>query len=250
LKSFSHSFFFSFCRIDGVWTGYPVALSDSRNAIAAQQSISKLISVIRETPEGGAVQLSVIRSPALLPSSTIPPKPVSVKVQPKPVEGNRGPQSIGVMLSPNFVKTSRLHADSWIEAAQLAAKYVGEITSETTSGLVSLFSQVVKGQGAPAGQQISGPIGLIRTGSEVVATKDWNSVVIFATIISINLAVINSLPLPALDGGQLVFVLAEAFTGRKVDQRLQETITSVAFLVLLLATASFAIGDVQNLLGR
>lgn len=216
--------------------------------MAAQQSISELISKIRETPDGGSVQLAVVRSP---PSSTnAPPNPVLVKVQPKPVLGDKGPQSIGVMLSPNFVKTARLRSDSWVEASQMAAKYVAEITGETTAGLTGLFGQMAKGQGAPAGQQISGPIGLIRTGSEVVASKDWNSVVIFAAIISINLAVINALPLPALDGGQLVFVLAEAFTGRKVDQRLQENITTVAFLALLLASASFAVGDVQNLIGR
>lgn len=82
----------------------------------------------------------------------------------------------------------------------------------------------------------------------MVATKDLTAVLLFAAALSVNLGVINALPLPALDGGQLVFVLAEALTGRKVDQRLQEGITSVAVLFLLWVSVSAAIGDVGNIL--
>ena len=47
----------------------------------------------------------------------------------------------------------------------------------------------------------------------------------FAAAISINLAIINSLPLPALDGGQMAFVLVEVARRKKVDVRVQENIT-------------------------
>ena len=83
-----------------------------------------------------------------------------------------------------------------------------------------------------------------------MATKDLSTVLLFAAGISINLGVINALPLPALDGGQLVFVLSEAITGRKIDQRVQENITSVAVLLLLLASVSTAFGDVSNILSK
>ena len=70
---------------------------------------------------------------------------------------------------------------------------------------------------APAGQSLSGPIGVIKTGSDVVATNDVGAVIGFAAAISFNLAVVNALPLPALDVGQLVFVVGELLTGKKVD---------------------------------
>mmetsp|Transcript_18302 Transcript_18302/g.34032 ORF Transcript_18302/g.34032 Transcript_18302/m.34032 type:complete len:141 (+) Transcript_18302:242-664(+) len=90
-----------------------------------------------------------------------------------------------------------------------------------------------------------------RTGSDVVSTNDLRAVVGFAAAISIDLAVINSLPLPALDGGQLVFVLAEAATGRKIDQRLQENINAAVLLLLLLVSVGTTIGDVEAIaLGR
>ena len=70
---------------------------------------------------------------------------------------------------------------------------------------------------APAGQSLSGPIGVIKTRSDVVATNDVGAVIGFAAAISFNLAVVNALPLPALDVGQLVFVVGELLTGKKVD---------------------------------
>ena len=69
----------------------------------------------------------------------------------------------------------------------------------------------------------------------------------FAASISINLAVVNSLPLPALDGGQLAFVLAEAAAGRRIDQRVQEGINAGALLILLLISFGAAVGDVASI---
>ena len=81
----------------------------------------------------------------------------------------------------------------------------------------------------------------------MVATNDVAAVIGFAAAISVNLAVVNALPLPALDGGQLVFVIAELLTGKKVDQRKQENISSAALLFLLLVSAGTAVGDITSL---
>jgi RIP metalloprotease RseP len=134
-----------------------------------------------------------------------------------------------------------------MQAVAPAAKLVSSITKETAAGLITFFGQIISGSDT-GGQQVSGPIGLIKTGSDVVATKNWNTVFAFAAAISINLGVVNAFPLPALDGGQLIFVLAEAATGRKIDQRLQEEIIGVTVLLLLFVSVSAALGDVQNLM--
>ena len=172
--------------------------------------------------------------------------PVDVMVQPKRATLD-GPQSIGVMLRPNYKENVALKTDSIPEAAKLAASSVAELTQETTNGLIAFFAQIASGKGAPPGQSVSGPIGLIRMGSSVVSTSDRTAILTFAAAISVNLAVVNSLPLPALDGGQMLFVISEAITGRKVDQRLQEGITSVALVFLLLLSFSTTIGDVESI---
>jgi len=80
-----------------------------------------------------------------------------------------------------------------------------------------------------------------------VSSADFAAVVAFAASISINLAVVNSLPLPALDGGQLAFVLAEAAAGRRIDQRVQESINASALLFLLFISFGTAVGDVTSI---
>jgi RIP metalloprotease RseP len=216
-------------------------MSKSPNAVAAQQAITDFIGQIRSNPEGQPMKLSVIRANAQAP--------IDVTVQ--PTRGtDDGPQSIGVLLRPNFVKTEAIRSDSIPQAISLAASSVAELTTETANGLLKFFGQIASGKGAPPGQGVSGPIGLIRTGSSVVSTSDLTAILTFAAAISVNLAVVNSLPLPALDGGQMLFVISEALTGRKVDQRLQEGINSVALIFLLLLSFGTTIGDVESLFGR
>mmetsp|Transcript_3344 Transcript_3344/g.7946 ORF Transcript_3344/g.7946 Transcript_3344/m.7946 type:complete len:154 (+) Transcript_3344:320-781(+) len=151
------------------------------------------------------------------------------------------------MLGPNFDRLEQLKSDNPIVALKLAWEYLSDIFSQTFLGTLSVLTSFLSTNGPPPGQKISGPIGLISQGSSVVATKDWTAVLLFAAGLSVNLGVINALPLPALDGGQLVFVVAEAITGKKVDQKFQEGITSIAVLFLLWVSLSAAIGDVGSL---
>ena len=65
---------------------------------------------------------------------------------------------------------------------------------------------------------VSGPVAIVAVGSEI-ARSDLSGLFQFAAIVNINLAVVNALPLPALDGGFLALLLAEAVRG-KADQSL------------------------------
>jgi regulator of sigma E protease len=68
----------------------------------------------------------------------------------------------------------------------------------------------------------------------------------FIAALSVNLAVINALPFPALDGGQLVFVLPELLTGKKIPKPVQDAITTVAFGGLFLFGLSTILGDLTR----
>ena len=215
--------------------GRSLASTDSIiNAAVAQQSIADFIAQIRETVDAETLALSVVRSNQAM----------EVTVQPTQVSGVK---SIGVLLKPNFLNIELIRTRNIPQAASLAAKSVTEITATTAQGLSGFLGKVLQGKGAPAGQGISGPVGLIRTGSQVVSSNDLSTILAFAAAISVNLAVVNSLPLPALDGGQMVFILFEAVSGRKVDQRLQESIVSVAVLLLLLVTVRTTFSDVESM---
>ncbi|KAG7342425.1 membrane-associated zinc metalloprotease [Nitzschia inconspicua] len=246
--------------ITGV-NGKPLEISSATSVAAAQKQVSDVISVIRSIPDGENVEFQIRRGSSMsgqqgnVETSTMPSTTV-VSIQPKRNGGNgangdvasKAPQSIGVFLGPNLAKVEKLQSNNPIIAAKLAWGYLTDIFLQTLNGILGLLSQFAKGSGPPPGQSISGPIGLIKQGSTVVSTRDWTAVLLFSAALSVNLAVINALPLPALDGGQLVFVIAEALSGRKIDQRLQEGITSVAVLFLLWVSVSAAIGDVGNIL--
>lgn len=208
--------------------------SDSPNAYQSQKSISKFIQQVRETEAGETLHLSVLRSGQKS-------NPTVVDVSPR--SSVNGAMSIGVTLSPNYKGSALVKATSAVDAVEKAVDEVSVLTYETARSILSLLGNVVSGKGTPAGQSVSGPIGVLKTGADVVATNDVSAVIGFVAAISINLAVVNSLPLPALDGGQLVFVLSEAVTGKKIDQRKQEAINSAALLFLLAFSFSTTVGD-------
>jgi regulator of sigma E protease len=171
--------------------GSPVSVSSSPSPYEAQKSINEFIAKIRTAPEGQPIKL-VVRHPN-------EKELVNVDVVPKKLDA-AGPQTIGVLLAPNYIKSEVLRTDNVGEAASLAYKYAYSLTSQTAAGLGSLFGDLFSGKAGSSSNQVSGPIGLIRTGSEVVATQDLTTVLLFAAAISINLGVVNALPLPALDG--------------------------------------------------
>ena len=90
---------------------------------------------------------------------------------------------------------------------------------------------------------VSGPIG-IATMTGQAARVGFNYLIQFVAMISINLAVLNILPFPALDGGRLVLVLAEKIRGRPLAHRIEDTINSLGFLVLIALMVAVTIKDI------
>mmetsp|Transcript_28596 Transcript_28596/g.51694 ORF Transcript_28596/g.51694 Transcript_28596/m.51694 type:complete len:603 (-) Transcript_28596:109-1917(-) len=205
---------------------------------SSQKQISNTISTIRETPEGEIVKLTIIHGRNSESTDV-------VSVSPK--RNDEGLVSIGVMLGPNYLRTDMVQATSVFDAASKAGSAVYEITSETARSIIGLLLGFLFGNGLPAGTSMSGPIGVVKTGAAIVSKSDFSAVVAFAASISVNLAVVNALPLPALDGGQLAFVLAEAAAGRRIDQRVQEGINAGALLILVIISFGTAVGDVTSI---
>jgi membrane-associated protease RseP (regulator of RpoE activity) len=81
--------------------------------------------------------------------------------------------------------------------------------------------------------QVSGPVAIVAMGSQL-AQSDQASLFDFTAIISINLAIINLLPLPALDGGQLFFLAIEALRGGKpLPEKLQNNVMQGGLFIIL-----------------
>ena len=79
---------------------------------------------------------------------------------------------------------------------------------------------------------ISGPIGMTELVGSALATG-WESLLYLWVIISVNLGVMNLLPLPALDGGRLIFLLWEAITRKPVNKTVESYINAAGLLILM-----------------
>jgi regulator of sigma E protease len=132
-------------------------------------------------------------------------------------------------------------ASTWSDAWRLGFRETWDSVTQVTHVLRGLLT------GRVSWHNLGGPI-TIATVAGYEASEGLSQLLIFLTLLSANLAVLNFLPIPALDGGHMVFLAAEGIRGKPVDERLQVvlTIIGVAFLLGLILVLS--IKDIGNLL--
>ena len=119
------------------------------------------------------------------------------------------------------------------------------MTKAITVGLFNLIGSVFVGNADFS--QVSGPVGIVKYVGEA-ASIGFTSLLYFTAIISINLAVINLLPIPALDGGRLVFVAIETITRREIPPVWAARVNLVGFAALMLLMLLATISDIGKLL--
>jgi len=108
--------------------------------------------------------------------------------------------------------------------------------------LGALFD-ALRGKG---GASLAGPVAIVRQSAAEVKRGLADFAAILANI-SVGLALFNFLPVPALDGGRLVFLGVELLSGRKVNQRLESVVHVIGLLLLLALIVSVVlVGDIQN----
>jgi len=120
------------------------------------------------------------------------------------------------------------------------------MTTATAEGLFQFFAGLFGGAGNFA--DIAGPIGIAGIGSRAVA-NGFAAAVTLTALISINLALLNILPIPGLDGGRLLFILIESVVRRPLPERitLWFTVGGFALLIGLMVLVSFH--DITRLIG-
>ncbi len=133
--------------------------------------------------------------------------------------------------------------DNPIDALALGFKKTHQWITNTYMTLLRLT------QGTVPADKLSGPVGIVHQGT-IIARGGWQYLLFFLGLISINLAVLNFLPIPITDGGQAVFLLIEKIKGSPVSVRVQTaaTILGLALLgcVFLFVTYNDILRLVQN----
>jgi regulator of sigma E protease len=115
---------------------------------------------------------------------------------------------------------------------------------EVAVGLYSFFSRAFVGKADFS--QVSGPVGIVGLVGDA-SRFGFAYLLSFTALISLNLAVINILPFPALDGGRIFFVLVEAIIRRPIKPTIANAINGIGFAILLLLMAIVTFKDIVKL---
>lgn len=95
--------------------------------------------------------------------------------------------------------------------------------------------------------QVAGPVGIVNLVGEATAFG-LTSLLMFTAFISLNLAIINLLPFPALDGGRLLFVIIEGIKGSAMNPKYVQILNTVGFALLILLMVAVTWNDIARLL--
>jgi regulator of sigma E protease len=188
-------------------------------------STTQLISITKQHL-GGVIKLKVQNENSKLKTIEITPR--------KTYPTNEGP--MGVVISQNAI----IKKYPWYQAPFVGTKEALHETGLIISGLVMLVVQLVTKGALP--QDVAGPIGIAQLTGTVVDIGPY-AILSFVSLLSLNLAIINILPIPALDGGRLMFIVIEGVFRKKVDQRIEGYAHAIGMAILLGLIALITIHD-------
>jgi regulator of sigma E protease len=166
---------------------------------------------------------------------------LEVKLTPrsKPPEGQG---AMGVTISDERAKITNP-----IAALGIGFSKTAEVTVGTLGGFGQIFTRMARGEPNQEAA-VTGPVGIAQMAGEIASTGKIIDLLFFTALLSINLAIINLMPFPALDGGRLLFVIIEALRGgRRIDPRKEGMVHLIGMMVLLTLIAFISYFDIVRL---
>jgi len=211
----------------GVRPGDVIVAAAGENLVDAEPVTMQLVEIIQDHPNQPLV-LEIERDRRIL-NLTVTPQ-----------VGEDGQARIGIELTRNGTIVRR-YAQWPTEVLTAAA----DAYQRTVVLILKGFGQLVLNFSEMA-DQVAGPVKIVEIGANI-AQSDATNLLQFAALISINLAIINILPLPALDGGQLVFLLVEGLRGKPLPAKIQDGVMQTGLMLILGLGLFLIVRDTANL---
>ncbi len=160
---------------------------------------------------------------------------------------------VGMKLEGKGPVTYKKIDGNFFEIARQAAVRLWNLTAS----MLSALGQMVEGLGGGGGKaspghpkigfgDLHGVLAVVKIGADI-AQQDWSQLFLFTILISMDLAIINLVPWPALDGGHLAFMTFEAVRGRPMGERAQGEIVKWGFVSLIVLMVVIMVNDVRAL---
>lgn len=112
------------------------------------------------------------------------------------------------------------------------AVFTWEVTANAIKGLYEVFSNIFSGKGMPKGAEFAGPLG-ITVFLARAADYGIGYFLYFIGVISVFVAIFNLFPIPALDGGKMVFLIIEKIRKKPVSVKIEQNLTIIFFILLI-----------------
>lgn len=212
-----------------IFTEQALKLLENGWKIDPSQPLANLIDYLQKMPVGTKVKLTLARGE----------KKQIVEVATTLQASSDFWYERGLVLTP----VRLIHrADSVGEAFSLGLREANRKAADVFGFLRMLFT------GDVAMKQVGGPLAIVNL-IGTAASDGFSKLLITLTLLSINLAILNFLPIPALDGGHMVFLIAEAVRGKPINEEIQARLTMVGVLGLLSLMVFVLINDYLNIFG-
>jgi regulator of sigma E protease len=156
----------------------------------------------------------------------------------KDVPDGEGP--VGISLARTALKST-----PWYLAPLEGIKETYYVTITIIKAFAGMISGLVQGQGMPEGVQLGGPI-MIFDLFVNVGGLGVSYILRLIAIIAIHLAILNILPIPALDGGWFVFLTIERLTGKDLNDKIIQKVSVFFFLLLVALLIFVTIKDIMR----
>lgn len=130
---------------------------------------------------------------------------------------------------------------------------LGTLVADTVTGLIGKLNpnetarQQADEKLARAGESVAGPVGILGTIFPSASEAGFTQVLFLAAIISLTLAVMNALPIPALDGGRWFVTALYKVRGKKLTKEREEAIHGTGFMILILLILVITVVDITKL---
>ena len=139
-----------------------------------------------------------------------------------------GPVGIGLERMATLIRKY-----TWYQAPVQGIIFTWQTTANGVVGLYGVLANLFSGKGVPEGAELAGPLGITVF---LARAADYGPgfFLYFIGTISVFIAIFNLFPIPALDGGKLVFLAIEKIMKKPVPVKIEQSITAVFFIILIL----------------
>lgn len=222
----------------GLLPGDTIASINGEAIACDSDGMERAREIIGATPAGETLQLTVARGEETL----------EVALSPRYSETD-GRTMIGVSFQ-SFYRSYDLNV---LEAIPEALRLTGRVVVETVKFLKNLLVGLFTGQGVQDGA-VQGVVGIVSTVSDdmkvgfgMTFVDGLYSILYWLMIISMNLGIMNLLPLPALDGGRLVFLVIEGLRGKPLNREREGLVHLIGFALLIMLAIFITYKDIVAL---